>query len=104
MLDSGIRSGEDVLRGLSLGAEFVFSGRSFAYGAAAAGPAGASKALSIFKGDILRGMAQLGITNLTDLRSRGASKAGRIRILETNRVSVRSDAPAIADFRSPIAT
>ena len=74
MLDSGIRSGEDVLRGLSLGAEFVFSGRSFAYGAAAAGPAGASKALSIFKGDILHGMAQMGINNLTDLRSRGASK------------------------------
>jgi hypothetical protein len=31
-------------------------------------------------------------------------QAGKIHILETNRVSVRSDAPAIADFRSPIAT
>jgi hypothetical protein len=26
-------------------------------------------------------------------------RAGKIRILETDRVSVRSDAPAIADFR-----
>jgi isopentenyl diphosphate isomerase/L-lactate dehydrogenase-like FMN-dependent dehydrogenase len=75
MMDSGIRSGEDVLRGLSLGAEFVFSGRSFVYGAAAAGPAGATKALSIFKDDIQRGMAQLGINNLTELRSLGASRS-----------------------------
>jgi (S)-mandelate dehydrogenase len=75
MMDSGIRSGEDVLRGLSLGAEFVFLGRSFVYGAAAAGPAGATKALSIFKDDIQRGMAQLGINNLTELRSLGASRS-----------------------------
>ncbi|ACB96208.1 alpha-hydroxy acid oxidase [Beijerinckia indica] len=68
MMDSGVRSGEDVLRAVSLGAEFVFSGRSFVYGAAAAGPAGAAHALQIFKDDILRGMAQLGITDLTQMR------------------------------------
>ncbi|GLQ50033.1 alpha-hydroxy acid oxidase [Dyella flava] len=78
MLDSGIRSGEDVLRALSLGAEFVFSGRSFVYGAGAAGSAGASKALSIFKDDILRGMAQLGINNLTEVRSRDECRSEEI--------------------------
>lgn len=73
MLDSGVRSGEDVLRAMSLGADFVFSGRSFVYAAAAAGAAGAAKAFDIFKDEILRGMAQIGISDLAELRRRGAS-------------------------------
>jgi hypothetical protein len=44
-------------------------------------------------------MAQLGIDNLTELRSRGASKPEKPEFLETDRLSVRSDVPAIADFR-----
>lgn len=40
LIDSGIRSGTDIARALSLGADFTFSGRSFLYGAAAARYAG----------------------------------------------------------------
>lgn len=69
MIDSGIRSGEDVLRALSFGARFVFSGRSFLYGAAAGGRAGVEKALAIFRDEISRGMAQLGVTDTRQLRA-----------------------------------
>jgi (S)-mandelate dehydrogenase len=67
MMDGGVRSGEDVLRAMALGAKFVFSGRSFVYGVAASGAAGAAKVFEIFKDEILRGMAQLGITELAEL-------------------------------------
>lgn len=68
MMDSGVRSGVDVLRAFSSGADFVFSARSFVYGAAAAGQPGASRVFSIFREDIMRGLAQLGSTSVSDLR------------------------------------
>jgi isopentenyl diphosphate isomerase/L-lactate dehydrogenase-like FMN-dependent dehydrogenase len=103
MLDSGIRSGEDVLRRLSSGGEFVFFGRSFAYGAAAAGTAAVAETLSRFNDDILRALARLGINNLTGLRSRGATKPEKPNCGDKPReCCVRR--PAIADFRLPITT
>ncbi|MHA6645356.1 alpha-hydroxy acid oxidase [Mesorhizobium sp. A623] len=89
MMDSGIRSGEDVLRAISLGADFVFSGRSFLYGVAAGGPQGAEKAFAIFGDEIRRGMAQLGVSTLQELRARGASDLA-------HDVAVRSRPPSSA--------
>ena len=75
LMDSGVRSGKDVLRAVSLGAEFVFSGCSFVYGAAAAGPAGAAHTFQIFKDDIFRSMAQLGVTDLVQMRPTSTTDA-----------------------------
>lgn len=47
LFDSGIRGGEDVVKACALGANMAFSGRSFGYGAAAGGAAGASKAFEL---------------------------------------------------------
>jgi isopentenyl diphosphate isomerase/L-lactate dehydrogenase-like FMN-dependent dehydrogenase len=67
MLDSGIRSGTDVLRAMATGAAFVFSGRSFYYGAAALGERGGRQAIEIFRDEITRGLAQLGCSQMSKL-------------------------------------
>jgi len=60
MLDSGIRSGLDVVRARALGASAVFSGRSFMYALAAAGADGPRQAIEIFRDEITRTLQQLG--------------------------------------------
>ncbi|MCC6007970.1 MAG: alpha-hydroxy-acid oxidizing protein [Rhodobacteraceae bacterium] len=46
-MDSGIRSGQDVLKALALGARGTYVGRAFIYGLGAMGQAGVSKALEV---------------------------------------------------------
>lgn len=60
MMDSGVRRGADVAKALALGADFVFAGRPFMYGVAAAGQAGAEKALAIFQRELSLTVSQLG--------------------------------------------
>jgi L-lactate dehydrogenase (cytochrome) len=67
MLDGGIRRGTDVIKALALGAKFVFLGRPFLFAAAVGGEDGVGFAIDILKTEILRDMALLGITSLTDL-------------------------------------
>jgi len=67
MLDSGVRSGLDVLRAISLGAEFVFLGRAFLYGVAALGNLGAEHVIEIIGGDLKNSMCQLGIEHFHQL-------------------------------------
>lgn len=68
MLDSGVRTGLDILRALSLGAEFVLLGRAFLYGVTALGQFGGDHVYEILKGDLINNMAQLGISSLDELK------------------------------------
>ncbi|MCC6535308.1 MAG: alpha-hydroxy-acid oxidizing protein [Burkholderiales bacterium] len=65
--DSGFRRGSDVLKALCLGAHAVMIGRSTLYGVAAAGEAGAARALEIFRDEIHRNMGLLGANTLSEL-------------------------------------
>jgi len=67
MYDSGIRRGSDVVAALCLGAKYVFVGRATLYGAAAAGIAGATRALDIMRDEIDRTMAQIGAPDIRSL-------------------------------------
>ena len=67
MLDSGVRRGADVLVALCLGARFVFMGRPTLYGVAAAGTAGATRAIDILRGEIDLALAQVSAPSLRDL-------------------------------------
>ncbi|ARJ66351.1 alpha-hydroxy-acid oxidizing enzyme [Magnetospirillum sp. ME-1] len=60
VMDGGIRSGEDVVRAGATGADFVFCGRAFYYGAAAAGEAGAARAADLLAVDLRRTLIQIG--------------------------------------------
>lgn len=61
LLDGSVRSGLDVLRALSLGAEATLSGRAFLLGAAALGERGAAHVAALLAEEIRAGMAQLGL-------------------------------------------
>ncbi len=60
LLDSGVRSGLDVLRACSLGADFVLLGRPFFYGIAALGKHGADHVVSILREELVHAMRQHG--------------------------------------------
>lgn len=60
MLDSGIRSGLDVIRAKALGAVCSFSGRSFFYGVSGAGADGGRQVIEIFRDEITRTLQQIG--------------------------------------------
>ena len=67
MIDSGIRTGLDVVRSRALGAEFAFSGRSFFYGMGAMGAKGANQVIDIFRDEIRRTLQQIGCGSFTEM-------------------------------------
>ena len=66
MIDSGIRRGNDVLKAIALGADFVFIGRPFIYAAAIGGQAGVAHAIRLLSHEIRQDMALLGVSSLRE--------------------------------------
>jgi L-lactate dehydrogenase (cytochrome) len=66
-LDSGIRSGQDVLKALSLGAKGTYIGRAFIYGLGAMGQEGVTKALEVIHKELDVTMALCGEKKVQDL-------------------------------------
>ncbi|MEM9755423.1 MAG: alpha-hydroxy acid oxidase, partial [Pseudomonadota bacterium] len=66
-LDSGIRSGQDVLKALALGAKGTWIGRAFVYGLGAGGQAGVTSALEVIQKELETTMALCGEKRLEDV-------------------------------------
>src|SRR6056297_2885607 len=66
-LDSGIRSGQDVLKALSLGARGAYIGRAFTYALGAMGEAGVTRALEIIRTELDASMGLCGRRDVHDL-------------------------------------
>ncbi len=66
-MDSGIRSGQDVLKARALGAQGTLIGRSFLYGLGAFGQEGVTKALQIIQKELDVSMAFSGHTNINNV-------------------------------------
>ena len=66
-LDSGVRSGQDVIRSVAMGARGVFIGRPFLYGLGAMGEAGVTKALEVIRNEADLTMAFCGLRNIKDV-------------------------------------
>jgi L-lactate dehydrogenase (cytochrome) len=64
MIDSGIRSGLDILRVLALGARAAFIGRPFLYGLGALGEAGARHMMDMFADELRTEMKHVGLQSL----------------------------------------
>lgn len=64
--DSGIRSGEDVLKAIAIGADFIFLGKVLQFAIAAAGEAGLERLWEAISAELSIAMAQTGQSNLTD--------------------------------------
>ena len=66
-LDGGIRTGQDVLRALALGANATMIGRAYIYGLGAAGESGVLRALEIIRNELDLSMAFCGRTDVNDI-------------------------------------
>ena len=67
MFDGGIRSGQDVLRALALGARSCMIGRAYVYGLGAGGEAGVAKAIEILGKELDVSMALTGSKSVRDV-------------------------------------
>ena len=68
-MDGGIRSGQDVLRAIAMGAQGTLIGRAFLYGLGAGGQAGVTKALEIIHKELDLTMGLCGQTELRKVDS-----------------------------------
>src|SRR3984957_7547382 len=67
LLDGGILRGTDIVKAVCLGARAVLCGKAYAYGLAAAGEAGVTRALEILRTDLERTLRLLGCPSVAAL-------------------------------------
>ncbi|HYL94913.1 MAG TPA: alpha-hydroxy acid oxidase, partial [Terriglobales bacterium] len=67
LMDGGIRRGSDIVKAICLGARAVLIGRGYAYGLAAAGEAGVTRAIQILIADLERTLRLLGCASIREL-------------------------------------
>src|SRR6266566_430444 len=67
LMDGGVRRGSDIVKALCLGARAVLVGRAYAYGLAAAGQTGVTRALQILRNDVERTLRLLGCSSVREL-------------------------------------
>ena len=67
LIDSGIRTGEHILKALAAGATFVLVGRAAMFGMGGAGAAGAQMVIDILRAEMLDVAAHLGVVSMAEL-------------------------------------
>jgi L-lactate dehydrogenase (cytochrome) len=67
MFDGGVRSGQDIMRALALGAKSCMIGRAYVYGLGAAGQAGVTKAIDILRRELDVTMALCGVSKVSEI-------------------------------------
>ncbi len=67
--DSGIRSGEDIVKAYAMGSDFVFLGRPFSFAIAAGGDRGLQEMTNLLAEEISITLAQLGLRDIRDVNS-----------------------------------
>src|SRR6266704_6713132 len=70
MFDGGIRSGQDLMRALALGARSCLIGRAYIFGLAAGGEAGVAKAIAIIRNELDVTMALCGVNRIGEIDRR----------------------------------
>ncbi len=93
LFDGGIRSGQDVLKALAIGAKGTFIGRAFLYGLGAGGKQGVTEALEIIRKELDTTMALCGERDVKNLDRNNLYKSGletKPRIAEVKKKRARS--------------
>src|ERR1051325_3775293 len=68
LLDSGIRSGQDVMRALVLGANAAFAGKSFLWAVAALGDEGPDYLIDLYIDELRASLGQIGARSIAEAR------------------------------------
>ena len=69
MLDSGVRSGLDVIRSIALGADMAFAGKAFLWGLGALGERGPGHVIDLLIDEMRAALGQTGAGSLAEARS-----------------------------------
>jgi L-lactate dehydrogenase (cytochrome) len=75
LMDGGIRSGQDVMKALALGAKGVFIGRAYVYGLGAMGESGVAKCLEIIRKELDVTMALCGLRDVAAITAGNLAKS-----------------------------
>jgi len=67
LFDSGVRNGEDVVKALAMGADFVMLGRPFMFALGAEGARGLNSLIRTLGEDVSLTLAQTGLANINDV-------------------------------------
>jgi L-lactate dehydrogenase (cytochrome) len=67
-LDTGSKSGADIVAAIALGARFTLTGRAYHYGLMAGGREGVDRVIEILSVEITRTMRLLGVNSLEELQ------------------------------------
>ena len=70
LMDGGIRSGQDIIKAVALGAKGVFIGRAFLYGLGAMGEAGVTTCLDVLRKELDVTMALCGLRDIRQVDQR----------------------------------
>ena len=68
-MDGGVRSGQDVIKALALGAKGVLIGRAYVYGLGAMGEVGVAKSLEIIRKELDITMALCGLREVKQVNA-----------------------------------
>jgi 4-hydroxymandelate oxidase len=69
LLDSGIRSGGDIVKAMALGARAVLTGRPIAWGVGAFGASGVERVFAIFAEEMQRALTMTGVARVREITS-----------------------------------
>jgi L-lactate dehydrogenase (cytochrome) len=69
IVDGGIKRGTHIIKALALGANACSIGRGYLYGLGAGGQKGVERALELYRSELLRDMALLGCTKISEINS-----------------------------------
>ncbi len=78
LLDSGIRSGQDVMRALALGADAAFAGKSFLWAVAALGDGGPAHLIDLYIDELRSSLGQIGARSPAEARQATIRHPGKI--------------------------
>jgi L-lactate dehydrogenase (cytochrome) len=76
LLDSGIRSGQDVMRALALGAKAAFAGKSFLWSVAAMGDEGPEHLIDLYIEELRASLGQIGAASVAEAREAEVTHPG----------------------------
>jgi isopentenyl diphosphate isomerase/L-lactate dehydrogenase-like FMN-dependent dehydrogenase len=79
VLDSGVRSGQDVMRAVALGADAAFAGKSFLWAVAALGDEGPDQLIDLYIDELRASLGQIGALSVADARNAKVLHPGAIK-------------------------